>query len=94
MSELSVPASVLGGVRAVLSSGRSDLESVASSAPASVDAGEMTAMLLGMLGSVVDNAAAVSEGLAAVHDQVDVAEAEFWETDAAEAARYVPGGLR
>jgi hypothetical protein len=54
----------------------------------------MTAMLLGMLAAVVDNAASVSEGLSAVHDQVGVAEAEFWETDAVEAARYLPGGLR
>jgi hypothetical protein len=94
MSELAVPASVLAEVRSALSSGRSGLESVASSAPASVDAGEMTAMLLGMLATVVDNAAGVSEGLVAVHDQVAVAETAFWETDAAEAARYLPGGIR
>jgi hypothetical protein len=54
----------------------------------------MTAMLLEMLATVVDNAAGVSEGLVAVHDQVALAEAAFWETDAAEAARYLPGGLR
>ena len=51
-------------------------------------------MILGMLASVVDHAAAVSEGLAAVSEQVAEAQAEFWEVDTTEAGRYLPGGIR
>ena len=54
----------------------------------------MTALILGMLARVVDNAAAVSEGLAAVSGQVAEAEAEFWEIDATQAGRYGHAGLR
>jgi hypothetical protein len=94
MSELSIPGPVLEEVRSALSDGRATIEDVAGSAPASVDAGEMTAMILGMLAKVVDNAATVSEALAAVGAQVAEAEAEFWEVDTSEALRYKVEGLR
>lgn len=94
MSELNIPAAVLEEVRSALADGRTAIEDVAGSAPASVDAGEMTAMILGMLARVVDNAATVSEGLSAVADQVAEAEAEFWEVDTSEALRYRVEGLR
>lgn len=88
MSEVQVSAAALAAVRGELSSGRSGLEGVAASAPASVDAGEMTAMILGMLGRVVDNAAAVSDGVAAVSAEVNVVEATYWDVDTDVAARY------
>lgn len=91
---MEMPAAVLAAVRAELATGRTDLEAVAGSAPAGVDAGDMTAMILGMLGKVVDNAAAVSEGLAVVSSEVDEAEADVWEVDADVSDRYrAPGPL-
>lgn len=94
MTELDIPGPVLDAVRSRLGTGRSAIEGVAASAPDSVDAGEMTALILGMLARVVDNAAAVSEGLAAVGAQVDGAEAEFWDVDLVQAGRYRHAELR
>ena len=94
VTELNVPGPVLDAVRAELGTGHSAIESAASSSPSSVDAGEMTALILGMLARVVDNAAGASEGLAAVSGQVAEAEAEFWEVDATQAGRYGHAGLR
>lgn len=92
MSELRVPPAVLDTVRADLDAGRQALEDAAGSAPSGVDAGELTALLLGMLGKVSGNAAAVSEGLAAASAQVADAGADFWEVDAAQAQRHGGGG--
>jgi len=56
----------------------------------------MSAMLTGMMAKVLDNAAAMSEGLAGVSSQVGEAGTAFWETDAAVATSYagreLPGG--
>ena len=53
-------------------------------------------MLTSMMAKVLDNAAAMSEGLAGASSQVGEAGAAFWETDAAVATSYagreLPGG--
>ena len=94
MSEMNIPGPVLDAVRSELGNGRTSIEGVAGSAPGTVDAGDLTALILSMLGRVVDNAAAVSEGLAAVSDQVTEVEVEFWELDAAQAGTYRPEGFQ
>lgn len=90
--ELKVPAATLAEVRDRLGAGRSALEESASSAPRTVDGGEVTALLTGMLSRVLDNAAAVSEALGAVSSQVAEAGTAFWETDAEVAATYDASG--
>ncbi|QZY28790.1 hypothetical protein [Nocardioides coralli] len=92
--ELRVPPAALDQIRAELGRGRSALEECGPSTPRGIDAGEMTAMLTGMLSRVLDSAAAMSEGLAAVSSQVGEAGTTFWETDASVATTYAGGRLR
>jgi hypothetical protein len=92
--ELQVPAATLAEIRAELGRGRSALEDCGSSAPGGVDAGDVTAILTGMLSKVLDSAAAMSEGLAGVSSQVGEAGTTFWETDASVATSYGDGRLR
>jgi hypothetical protein len=91
--ELRVPASTLAEIRAELGRGRSALEEAGSSAPRSVDAGDMTAMLTGMLSKALEGAATMSEGIAGVSSQVGEAGTTFWETDAGVASAYAGRGL-
>lgn len=86
--ELKVPAATLSEITSELGKGQSALEDTASSAPAGVDAGDLTAMLTGMLSKVLERAASVSEGLAGVSSQVAEAGTHFWETDAEVATTY------
>ena len=86
--ELRVPESTLAEIRHELGKGRNALEDAGSSAPRSIDAGEMSAMLTAMMAKVLENAATMSEGLAGVSSQVGEAGASFWETDAAVATSY------
>lgn len=86
--ELRVPASTLAEIQGELARGRAALERAGSSAPAGLDAGDMSAMLGAMMAKVVDNAAALSEGLAAVGSQVGEAGTTFWEVDAVVATSY------
>lgn len=86
--ELDVPAGVLDEIRSSLGTGASGLESCGSSAPGSIDAGDATAVLSGMLSRLVDNAGALSESLTAISSQVGSVGAEFWRVDSGEAARY------
>lgn len=69
------------------------MEDAADSAPAGIDAGDMTPLLTEMMAKVVTNAAAMSEGLAGVSAQVDVAGRDFWATDANVSDAFA-GGLR
>lgn len=92
--ELRVPAATLAEIRAQLGRGRGALEECGASAPRGVDAGDVTALLTGMLSRVLESAAAVSEGLAAVSGQVGEAGTTFWETDAGVATSYGDGRLR
>ncbi|MGH3361246.1 MAG: hypothetical protein ACRDOM_02190 [Nocardioides sp.] len=86
--ELQVSPATLARIRSDLGKGREALEGSASSAPSGIDAGEMTAMLTGMMSKVVDNAAAVSEALGGMSAQVSGTGAHFWEVDADVAADY------
>ena len=79
--ELRIPAGVLSDIRGELGKGSDALEGTGGSAPRGIDAGEMTAMLTGMMSKVVDQAAALSEGLSGVSAQVGEADTHFWETD-------------
>lgn len=89
--ELQVSAATLAEIRAELGKGRDALEGSGSSAPRGIDAGDLTAMLTGMLSKVLDSAATMSQGLACVSDQVAEAGTAFWETDADVASRYGSG---
>lgn len=91
--ELRVPPAVLSAVTAGLAHGRSALEKTSGSAPRGVDAGEMTAMITGMLGKLLDSSGTLSQSLDAMGAQVDEAHAEFWRVDADQAASYRVGGL-
>jgi hypothetical protein len=51
----------------------------------------MTAMLTGMMSKVLDQAAALSEGLSGVSAQVGEADTAFWETDADVSMSYGGG---
>jgi hypothetical protein len=79
--ELSVPPGVLSDIQGELGKGSDAIEGTAGSAPRAIDAGEMTAMLTGMMSKVLDQAAALSEGLSGVCAQVGEADTHFWETD-------------
>ncbi len=94
MSEIHVPPATLDVIRTALSTAAAEIESTASSSPASIDGGEMTPLLTAMLATMVSNAATVSEGLTAVGSQVDAAEADFWTADAAVTSTFTGGGLR
>ena len=80
--ELRVSPDVVASIRGELDKGRQGLEDSASSAPTSIDAGEMSAMLTSMIGRVTEQAATVSTALGAIGDQVGAASAAFWELDA------------
>lgn len=94
--ELRVPPGVLSAVTSALNDGRAGLEDTSGSSPQGVDAGEMTAMITGMLGKLCDSAGTLSQSLGAMSAQVDEAHAEFWRVDADQAAAYGgrerPGG--
>lgn len=92
--DLQVSPGVVGSIRAELGKGRQGLEDSAGSAPSSIDAGEMTAMLLSMLSRVTEQAATVSASLGAIGDQVGEAGAAFWETDSEIASVYAGGPRR
>ena len=92
MSNMQVPAATLDAIRAVLGSARATVEDTATSAPAAVDGGDMTPLLTAMLSKLTDSAASLSEGLAAISDQVDDTEADFWATDAAIDTAFTLGG--
>ncbi|MGH3350898.1 MAG: hypothetical protein ACRDPS_09560 [Nocardioides sp.] len=77
---------VVTSVRGSVDKGRDAIEGTASSAPKSVDAGEMSAMMNGMLSKITDSAATVSDLLAVVGDRVDDAARNFWTVDAEAAA--------
>ncbi len=93
--ELTVPATTLSEIRNELGKGRSALEDTASSVPSGIDAGDLTAMVTGMMSKVIERAAEVSEGLAGISGQVAEAGSHFWEVDADVATTYggtgVPG---
>lgn len=91
--ELRVPAATLAEIRAELGRGRGALEDCRS-APRTVDAGDATAILAGMMAKVLESAAAMSEGIVAVGEQVGEAGTTFWETDAGVATSYSGGRLR
>lgn len=93
--ELRVSPGTLAEIRARLAAGRQALEDCAASAPRNLAAGDMTAMLTGMMSRVLDNAALLSTGLAAISDQVGEAGTAFWETDQEIGATYGgQGGVR
>ena len=91
--ELRVPDTTLAEIRHELGKGRDALEGAGSSAPRTVDAGNMAAMLTGMMAKVLDNTATMSEGLAGVSSLVGEAGTSFWETDAAVATSYSGRGI-
>ena len=91
--ELAISAAALDSVREELGRGETAIEESASSAPEGIDAGDLTAMLTGMMAKVLDRAADVSEGIAAVSAQVGEAGTHFWEIDTETAATY-RGGQR
>lgn len=86
--ELRVPHATLAGIRDRLHDGRAALEETGGSAPRSVDAGELTGVVAGLLATVVDHAAALSEVLGGVQAAVAEAGDHFRETDAGVAADY------
>lgn len=93
--ELRVSPAALAEIRSQLGRGRQALEDSASSAPRDIDAGDMTAMLTGMLSRALENAATVSTALAAISDQVGNAGTAFWETDEEVGASFGGrGGVR
>lgn len=93
--ELRVSPSTLAEIRSQLSRGRQALEDCASSAPHTIDAGDLTSILTGMMSRALDNAARLSTGLAALGEQVGEAGTTFWETDQQVGAMYRgPGGVR
>lgn len=81
-----ISEAVLGRIRESMDHGRNRIEDTASSAPKSVDAGELSAMMHGMLSKLTDSAGTISEVLSVVRDRVDDAAANFWEQDAETAA--------
>ncbi|MCY7396920.1 MAG: hypothetical protein LH468_12370 [Nocardioides sp.] len=87
-AETAIPAGLLESLRATLGQGRSGIEETAASAPAGIDAGELSAMLSSMLSRVADSAALVSDSLEAVSAQVSEVGAEFWNVDADVAGDY------
>ena len=86
--ELAVPPGTLASIRAELSRGEAAIEDSASSAPKDIDAGELSAMLTGMMAKVLGRAADVSEGIAGVSAQVGEAGTHFWEIDTEIATTY------
>lgn len=90
--ELAIPPGTLGSVRAELGRGETAIEDSASSAPTAIDAGDMSAMLTGMMAKVLDRAADVSEGITAVSGQVGEAGTHFWEVDTEIASGYREAG--
>jgi hypothetical protein len=94
MSDLQVPPGVLSAVQAHLQEGRDALEESAGSAPRTVDAGDLTPMIQGMIAKALDNAASISSGLSAARGQVAEAGTHFWEVDAEQAAGYRPSLVR
>lgn len=92
MSDVQVPTATLDAIRALLANARSSVEGTATSAPTTVDGGDMTPLLTAMLSKLTDSTASLSEGLAAISDQVDDAEADFWTTDAAVDTTFTRGG--
>ena len=90
--ELQVPSGLLEGLAGRLTKAAGSVEDTAGSAPSGVDAGDLTAMIAGMISAVADNAASVSEALTAMGAQVGTAQADFWSADDAVASSY-RGGL-
>lgn len=93
MSDLKISPGTLSTIRGLLDTAAGGLEDAADSAPAAIDAGDMTPLLTEMMAKVVTNAAAMSEGLAGISAQVDVAGRDFWATDANVSDAFT-GGLR
>lgn len=93
MSDLQISTVTLSTIRKLLDTAADGLEDTADSAPATIDAGDMTPLLTEMMAKVVSNAAAMSEGLSSVSAQVDVAGRDFWSTDATVSETFA-GGLR
>lgn len=81
-----ISEAVVGRIRDSVDSGRNGIENTAASAPKSVDAGELSAMMNGMLSKLTDSAGTISEVLSVVRDRVDDAAANFWKQDAEAAA--------
>ena len=90
--DLRVPSATLSEIQGELGKGGSALEDTGSSAPSGIDAGDMTAMLTGMMSKVIEQAATLSEGLAAISGQVAEAGSHFWEVDAEIGATYGGAG--
>lgn len=86
--ELSLSPATLAEITGELGRGRAAIEDCASSSPRSVDAGELTAMLTGMLAKVIDNASTVSETIGGCSAQAGEAGSHFWEVDADVASTY------
>lgn len=91
MSGLRVPPTTLSSIRGFLDTAAAGLEATAGSAPHGLDGGDMTPLLTAMLSKLVDNAAALSEGLTVVSAQVTGAEADFWTSDAAVSDTFAEG---
>jgi hypothetical protein len=90
--DLQISPALVESIRAELGNGRQSLEDSSSSAPTSIDAGEITEMLCTILALMAEQAAMVSASLGAIGDQVGEAGAAFWQTDAEVAADYSGAG--
>lgn len=79
--DIDISAATLGSIRSSLGRGRTEVEETAGSAPGGIDAGDVSTVLNAMVNKAVDQAAALSEVLSVVGEQVEEAGADFWAQD-------------
>lgn len=76
-----VSLATLSAIASTLDSGSRSIEGIGGRAPGGVDAGEMTAFVSSLLGTLSTSAAGVSEGLSAAAAEVRAGAAAYGETD-------------
>ena len=91
MSDVNVGGILLETLRSGLQAGNTSLEDAAGSVPTDVDAGLMSALIAGMLATVLENAGATSEALAIIGTEVRGAGQDFWSVDADQVTTYRSG---
>lgn len=91
---IEVDQSTLQSLRRTLDSASTDLEGTAGSAPGSVDAGAMSAVINGLLSKLAESAGELSTGLMAASAGVAGSAEDYWITEDSVSDRFNMSGPR
>ena len=78
---VSVDFTILESISGRLQSAAEALDATGSSSPASVNAGEMTAIITSMMGLVAESAGGLAEGIALAGSEVLNTSSSYWNAD-------------